>query len=368
MQELESNILEQWYSRISKSSKKTYRYHFRHFLKYFNMTIEEFLDIGEKTFTYDLKVRANAQRTIEAMLNQYYNYLTEEQGKACNTAATAENVIKSFLKFNKITGIDTPSRKTTRKYHRAPMRKKHIKKLVEYAPYIRDKLLILLAFQTGMDISSLLGLNIGDIEINRTLGIGIVWYNRDKVGYEAVSLFGQDTINLFDQYMNWKKQQLHDAELKLADYTALFTGVRKFQAQKRLVKRTAIKMIRDTAVKTGFITYEELEETYHNRFNPFGFHAIRKAFSSVAEAHGMPYSQIEMSMGHAIEYNGAYKEFINEEKIQNYKKVEPYLSISVDQKILEETTQAQKEDIEHLKDRLNKLEDLLKIVLPKNNL
>ncbi len=72
----------------------------------------------------------------------------------------------------------------------------------------------------------------------------------------------------------------------------------------------------------------------------------------------MPYTQIEMSMGQAVEYNGAYKEFIDEEKIQNYKKVEPYLSIYSDEKELEELKIQVAEQEEQLKEQQEFMEEV----------
>jgi len=134
---------------------------------------------------------------------------------------------------------------------------------------------------------------------------------RGKAGAEAVAVFGQDTITLFDQYMNLRMEQakLFNNDLprmnkkrkkegkrpykpiEITDKSPLFTGVRDFEAQRRLTRRSTQNMIRETVVKAGLFTYEELEEEYDNRFNPFGFHAIRKVFSSIAEQYGMPYIQ-----------------------------------------------------------------------------
>jgi hypothetical protein len=107
MQVLNAEIVEEWLSRVSKNSAKTYRYHLRHFLQYFDMTAEMFLEEAQKTLTFDLKQRAAAQRSVEAKLNKYYNHLIEN-GASYNTAVTAERVVKAFLRYNKIADIDTP--------------------------------------------------------------------------------------------------------------------------------------------------------------------------------------------------------------------------------------------------------------------
>jgi hypothetical protein len=79
MQVLSNEIVEDWLSRVSKNSAKTYRYHLRHFLQYFDMTAEEFLEETQKTLSFDLKQRTVAQMNLKAKLKKYYNNLLENE-------------------------------------------------------------------------------------------------------------------------------------------------------------------------------------------------------------------------------------------------------------------------------------------------
>ncbi|WP_287588014.1 tyrosine-type recombinase/integrase [Candidatus Borrarchaeum sp.] len=383
MELLNDEVVERWLVRLKPSSVKVYRFHLKKFLQFFGITAQDFLEEARKTLTMDLKQKAIQEEKLRSKINIYYNDL-KKNGKAYNTARMAERVIKAFLKYNGIS-LASERRRGSKRYHREPLRKDQIKKIVEMAPSLRDKLLVILSFQTGMGIRELLNLNIGDIEIRDE--IGVVWYVRDRSEFNAVAIFGKDTIDLLNKYLDWRRIQAEKfnkklprlnakrkakgkkplKEIKITDKSPLFTGIRYFEAQRRLVDRTAQNMLRETVVKAELITFKEFDEKYNNRFNPYGFHSLRGAFSSVAEQHGMPISQIKMSMGQTIEYNGAYKSFITEERIATYKKVEPYLSIYSDVEELEQKTLKHGATIEELKEAVKEkdeeIEELKKLVI-----
>ena len=66
-------------------------------------------------------------------------------------------------------------------------------------------------------------------------------------------------------------------------------------------------------------------------------------------------------------YNGAYKEFTDTELIQNYQKVEPYLSIYSDVKELEEKAEEHDESIEQLKQQLEAKDQELETLKDRMN-
>ena len=343
-----TSLIEKWLTSVKDSTAKTYKFHFRHFLEYFGITAEEILQEA-KTDRIETKTK----------LNLWYKHL-RDQKKSHNTAALSEKAVKSFLRFFEIKQFKTQSRKRPRKYRRKVLRKEHIKKLVEASQYLRGKALIIMSFQTGMAISDLLSLNYGNVKdvIENEItfpeylkDVRIIRYIREKEETEGIAIIGKDSIDYFRQYITWRKEQGNN----LTDDTPLFVGVRDFESNKRLTERSAQAMMRKTIVKAGLATYEELKK--YGKINPYSFHAIRKAFSSIAELHEMPPSQIEMSQGHSVNYNFAYKEFTEREMIENFKKVEPYLSISYDEK-LEEQDERIKEQEDKIRDLEANIQDL----------
>jgi integrase len=347
--------VKKWLNSVSKSTRKQYRLGLKRFIDFHKISIKDFLEEAKSDIT-------EAQDRI----NEWYNFLREEKEKTHNYAKFCQAVVKSFLLYH---GIEakTPKRKSPRKYKRAVLRREHIKKLVEAAQYPRDKALIMLAFQTGMSISDMLSLDYGQIKdaIENEKTHHVINNIREKAGTESISVIGEDAITLLKKYIEWKTQTKH----KFTDNSPLFVRIRdNGKKDKRLTVRTAQYMMRETIVKTGLTTFEELKK--FGKFNPYGFHAIRKAFSSIAKTQGIPEVQVELSMGHALSYNGAYDEFQDAELIENFKNAEAHLSIYKDIVELEEKTKQMRDDFDELKrenEELRKEIELLKKILVNSN-
>jgi len=344
-------IVENWLTNVKPSSARQYGYRFKSFLEVCRMNPGKFLELAQSD-----KIKT------KTMMNRFYNHLIEQK-RTDNYAAFSENTIKSFLKFYEIQ-LKTPKRDRGRTHKRKALRKDKIKKLVDAAPHLRDKALIVMAFQTGMSISDLLALNYGDVKdaIENDKNYHIIEYIRGKKRIESKTVIGRDSINYLKQYLTWRQQLGH----KLTTKTPLFTGIKKHRSQNRFSTRSAQDMIRKTVVKAGITTFEELGD-----FNLYGFHALRKAFSSVSKQNGVPFEQVEMSMGHRLPYNGAYDEWEDKELISNFQEAEPNLSISIDTRDLEEKTKETKDELktlknenDQLKERLVKIEQLLEKLAP----
>ena len=350
---LQHKCVKQWLSDKKPSSKKQYLFYFGKFLEFHNLNPTQFLEEAKKD-----KVEAKTK------INEFYRHL-RDNGATLTYAKVNDATVKSFLSYHEIP-IKTKKRIVRRKYDREILRRSDIKKIIESATQMRDKALIILAFQTGMSISDLLKLNYGHVKEvleNETKGIsvidkendkekevffeniGMIRYIREKTETEGFSIFGEDSITILEKYLNWRKQKGET----LTDESPLFIAIRKKQRD-RLSIRSTQRLIRDAIVKAGITTFHDLKES--KTVNPYGFHAIRKAFCSIAEQYGMPKSQVEMSLGHKLDYDSAYKGFTDEEKILNYQKVERYLSIYSMEQELEEKTEEHDETIEELQKKL----------------
>jgi site-specific recombinase XerD len=358
----ENELVDNWLSDVAESTGKKYIRFFGYFLDFYGLTPKSFLE----------EAKENSGKT-KAKINKWYKHLKKE-GKSPTYAATVESAIRSFLNFYDLKLKLKPRKKPTI-YERIVLDKVQVRKLVETAQYLRDKAMIVLAFQTGMGISSLLKRNYGDIReaIENDKEYHIINYIRSKKETKGKAVIGRESINYLSQYINWRKEQirifnnnLEDINAKrkakkqkplktinLTDDSPLFTGVRDFELQKRFTNRSAQLMLRETGVKAGLITFAELEQ--YKKFNPYGFHSIRKTFSSIAEIEGkLSDSQIKLSMAQKLDYNGAYKQFTDEQLIRNYKIAEPFLTTSVDTRKYEQKQKHQEEDIEKLQKALIK--------------
>ncbi|WP_287588344.1 tyrosine-type recombinase/integrase [Candidatus Borrarchaeum sp.] len=337
------SVVENWLTSFPESTQKQYRPKMKHFCEFFDITPEDFLEEAQLDVI-----------SVKTKLNKWYNHL-RRQKKTLNYSAVSEAIIKSFLKYYEIK-IQTPKRKRAKKYKRKALRKEQIKDIVNAASNLRDKALIVVAFQTGMGIGDLLNLDYSDVKeaIEDNKDYHIIEYIRGKEGVESTAVIGRDSISLLKQYIKWRTQLGN----VIKDDSPLFTGIKKHELQNRLSNRTAQYIMRHTIVKAGLITFEDLEK--YGKQNPLGFHAIRKAFSSVAKQNGIPFEQAEMSMGHKLPFDSAYDEYKEHELIRNFKLAEPHLSISVDTRELEEKAKDQEEDIETLKHKISELELMIK--------
>jgi len=345
-------LVKEWFTSVKKSTRKQYENRFSHFLKHIDMTPNKFLNLVKRN-----KIKG------KTLINEWYNHLREDD-KSLNYCALSEDTIKSFLRYHEIP-IRTPKREKARNHRRKVLRIDDIRKLVEYTPFLRDKALIVLALQTGMSISDLINLNYGDVKdaIENEKDIFIIEYIRGKKGTESIAIMGKDSIDYLKHYINWKKTKNHNITTETPLFTVIKDNVPKDSpkkidyTQKRIAIRTTQQMIRETVIKSGLTTLEKLKK--HKKFNPFGFHAIRKAFSSIARVNGLPFEQVEMSMGHTLSYGGAYTEFTDEELIKNYRKVEKFLSVSIDMEDIRKKTEqltTLEQELQKLTERLNKLE------------
>lgn len=331
-------VMEPWLNDVKDSTAHQYKYSFAKFKVFFDISSEDFLQLAKED-----KIK------IKDMLNKFYKHY-RRQGYSHNYSAILEAAIKSFLNFYEIE-IRTKARKTPRKYHRRPLRKDDIRKMVDAAPYLRDKALICMAFQSGMAISDLLSLNFKHVKpaLQESISPFVIRYIRKKSETKSLAIIGHDSLLLLRQYINWRRE----CSDSLLDTSPLFVRVQKnnttAEEEKRLSTRSAQVMMRKVGVKAGLITFNELNE--YVKFNPIGFHSLRKAFSTVAELAGMPITQIEYSVGHALDYNGAYKEFKTEEMIENYKRAEPELSIYTEETEIEKLKEHIQEQDEQFRDQ-----------------
>lgn len=347
--------VDNWLTSVKPSSAKQYGFRFKKFLEFCGMNVDEFLAEAKED-----KIKTKTR------INKWFNHLISKE-YADNYAVFSENIIKAFLSYFEIK-LKTPRRDHARRYRRKALRKGHIKKLVEAAPHLRDKAVIVMAFQTGMAISDLLALNYKHVKAvihsdeEKRPQYHVIEYTRGKRRIESKAVIGKDSIYYLNEYMAWRRELGH----KLTTTTPLFTGIQNYREQNRFSERSAQHMMRNTVVKAGLVSFEELGD-----FNLYGFHAIRKAFSSVAKQNGMPFEQVEMSMGHKLPYDGAYDEYENQELIKNFQEAEEELSISVDTRGLEQKADEHDDTLtllraenEEMKQRMAQMEVMIKKMMP----
>jgi len=324
-----------WLAGKPKGTKSQYLCSLRVYCDYKGMNPEQLIDEIER----DRKKSRRSRGEVEYRLKEFYSWLlndkrkqiggfvtktTDERGVSPKRAASLIGAIRSFYKENGFPIIlKLPKAATLKKNHKKQIRAGDVKKLVDHAPTIRDKAIILMLFQSGMDVSTLCSLDYGDVakglERNEyPLPIHVV---RKKAGIEYTAFLGRDGIEALKAYINKRKRRQ-----KGINYSEpLFTKERTKNGVKRINKDLIDKMLREVAVLSGVVSKEEMERADMNPCRP---HALRAAFSSIMKLQGVNNEIVEYWLGHTIPYESAYMIPGEDELKKIYAEHEEVLSIN----------------------------------------
>ena len=182
-----------------------------------------------------------------------------------------------------------------------------IRNMVNHARSLRDRAIILVQFQSGMDDSTFCSLNIGhvrrELQENRIpLKLDL---QRRKEGLPYISFIGKDGVEALKVYL--QEQIIKEGRKGLDDFKdeePLFI-VESWKRKKleRIQPRHIQSVFRGLALETGLITKEYLES---NHWNPVRAHALRSAFMSLMRSAGLNEQDIDFMVGHKIPYQQAY--------------------------------------------------------------
>jgi len=326
--------VKRWLVRKSRTTKSEYLGALRIYTDYRGLNPTELIDEIEE----DRKKSPRDRGEVEYKLKEFHEWLlnerekekkggrgtTGEKGVSPKRAATIMGSIRSFYKANgfPIT-IKLPRPTTLKKNHKLQIRAEDVKKLVDHAPTIRDKAIILMLFQSGMDVSTLCSLDYWDVARGLEndecpLPIHVV---RKKRQVEYTTFLGRDGIDALKAYLNKRRER--QGEIKHTE--PLFVKERNYNGNKRITRELIEKMLREVAVLSGVVSKEEMERADMNPCRP---HALRGAFSTIMKLQGVNNEIVEYWMGHVIPYEAAYMIPQEEELKKIYAEHEEALSIN----------------------------------------
>ncbi|HEC87962.1 MAG TPA: integrase [Thermoplasmata archaeon] len=347
---LEYKEVRKWLTGKPEGTKKVYLGALTIYCEYRKLNPKELIDEIEQ----DREKSRREQGEVEFKLKEFYEWLSKEKekekvvikrrkkkimvetkpvvdergrkikGVSPKRANLIISAIRSFYKANgfPIINLKLPRASALKRNHKLQLRAEHVKKLVEHAPTLRDKAIILMLFQSGMDVSTLISLNYGDVarglENNEEpLAIHVV---RKKAGTEYVTFIGRDAINALKAYLNKRKQR----QGKIGLNEPLFTKERERNGEKRINRALIDKMLKETAILSGLISREEMENADMNPCRP---HALRTAFATIMKLQGVNNEIVEYWMGHTLPYEATYLIPTIDEMRKIYAEKEEALSI-----------------------------------------
>jgi len=272
------------------STAKAYKVALRRFTYHYGKHLADFIkEIEQETEQNKNRSLTERIRPGEATTRNYIKWL-EEAGFAPKSARQSLAALQNYLKYYGVTlsleFIQLPPNRPLQKNNKHEWTLDQVKQLVDACEYLRDKTLVLTAFQSGLSLGDILKLNYRDIKREYeagTLPLAISGY-REKTGVPIRTFIGADAVRYLRLYLKSREP--------LRDNAPLFT---KLGTEKRLPRNAVCVMLRRYAEKLSFIYEEDMEDS----FNPARAHSLRAGFRSRLTGK-MDGQLIESFMGHEI--------------------------------------------------------------------
>ena len=333
----DSPYLHRWLGNITRdSTKRTYKSYFRTYAEFTKLNAEEMIKEALEDNRKDVMDRTDV---LKQRMIGFYDYVLKEaprksgpngdvvgKGRDPKTANTSVNAIRGFYAtFDLCVKMKGASRLPTPRVmnKRLILNNMQVKNLLDHAPTMRDRAIILTLFQGGMDISTLCDLKYKDIStaLKESPPVKIDLY-RQKAGTEYFTFLGRDAVGAIKAYLSDVKSK----GLTLEHNDPLFVKLSNKAMSKEGVTDNLIQvMLKEVAHKSGIID----GENNGSSFNIAGAHCLRESFGSIMANKGVPDNIIDFWLGHKIgEMAEAYKRVQSDELKWIYSEMEPFLSVS----------------------------------------
>ncbi len=345
----EDQVLKRWLDTIVKpGTRANYQSAFKAYLEYTKITPSQMIDEAVEDSKKDPRQRRDVLLTrvlgFYAWLKTDYPKKSRGTGvhrvigkgisdklATCYTAA-----IRSFYGTYDLTiklrgRRRIPKARVTNK--RMIVGAEQVKVLFDHARSPRDRAIILVNFQGGLDASTLCSIKYGDIaeglaKNEYPLKLAL---QRPKTGTDFYTFLGHDAIEALKAYLSDMKQR----DVTFTHSTPLFL---QDKSKALMLPENIQEMMKFVAQRAGFID----GKNNGHEFNPLGPHSLRESFGSIMTNSGVPDTIIDFWLGHEIgEQAEAYKSVQFDSLKKMYLDREKLISIS-----------AQKVDVEEIKEKL----------------
>ena len=369
-----------WLAQVKDSSRQIYLSALRAYIEFTGLNPKELIDEAEE----DRRKPRRERGLLEYRVAQFYEWLLTEytmktrgkmrkpkgkKGVSKMQATTYVAAIRSFYRRNGFPLMNkTPKAAPKKENRKRELTAKDVKLLVDHAPTLRDRAIILCMFQGGFDVSTICSLNYGDVKRGLETGECPLMINvvREKEEIEYFTFIGSDAVEALKAYLNERRSK--GEKLKLSSPLFVKEG-RKKRRVERITPNLIQNMLRETALRAGLVTKEELERADLNPCRP---HALRSAFSTILRLNGFDPLLVDFMLGHAVPYHAAYLIPPPEKVRAMYAEVEPQLSISQQspvEKRIEEKLKGYRTVIEELqnenrmlREKMERLEKVVKVI------
>ncbi|MDH5375801.1 MAG: tyrosine-type recombinase/integrase [Candidatus Bathyarchaeota archaeon] len=315
--------LRRWLGEKKESTRRPYKTCFKLYLEFTGMTPEQLImekwndtrkppheqtDEAEHRVVAFFRWLKNEYKKPEELAKNGDRELSEKSANAYVCA------IRGFYAANKVKlnfqGFERGLFSAVTKNGTVKMNPEQIEKLAYYAKFIRDKALIWLLFQSGLDISVALGLNWRDIRNEFLNPVMVSEYptvlisvTREKAGHHPYETYmGKTAIETLRHYLVERFGE--DFAEKMSSDEPLFVNAVGINAGKRLDDEAFQEVMRTIAKKCGIVSKQDLEEANRNPLSP---RALRASFQSqLFKVAGKDSKLVDYWAGHKVKYDKAY--------------------------------------------------------------
>jgi len=342
-----------WLQGIKPKTRKNYLTELRKYIEYTGLRPSELIDEAEEELRKPRRERGKLHERVVG----FYNWLLNEyrttkkvrgRHKVGVTPYRARIAVRTVLSFYQKNGIPLsvklPKTVPNRENFRVELTPGDVRRLVAKANSLRNRAIILVGFQSGIDVTTLVGLDIADLprgvleavrhhrgNPDKVLGeVPTPWLLhivREKAGVDFHTCLGRDAAEALVLYLWERIQKGEELSLNSPLFVREDKGYRRVRGttERRIEQRHVHEFMRSLAVEAGIIEPERLQRA---DINPCGFHSLRASFSRILKAGGMPENFVEYMMGHSLPYNAAYSKPLPEKLLEAYREHEHLLSIT----------------------------------------
>ena len=217
---------------------------------------------------------------------------------------------------------------------------------------LEEKFRVIFLAQTGMRVSDMLDLKVGDIEREleqEKVPLAVTYLpskDRENIG-ERTTFLANDGVTLLKQYLGWRKKK---GETITSDSYLFISRSKKYRGKgsKRLERWQMNQTVKTAAVKAGI-------GNGNGKYGRMRIHCLRKFFATQLTNHGVEDRIVDFFLCHKIpEVDRVYWIRRTEELRNIYRVREKYLN-----PLTGAQSQKDIEEMKRLKERIEKLEKLV---------
>ncbi|KXA95411.1 hypothetical protein AKJ36_00755 [candidate division MSBL1 archaeon SCGC-AAA259I07] len=319
----------QWTRNKSEHTRSGYRSSLRRFCEFHDMNPRELVLEARNHEPEDPETAHLEENPADRRLVEWFQELTGGDGEGGEgvSRASAVNYWRHIRSFYENFGVhikeETP--KAGRRNRRSELDVEDVEKMADAAPSLRDRAMIWVGFQGGMNPSEVCGLDVGDVMggLERGECPVSIEKTRGKTKIDHHTWIHREAIDALKTYLRDRKRK--EGELDPGDPLFVKRSVRKGDRRATpTIVRKVMRGIRDSVGED----IEKVSDRLDQQTNPLAFKFLRRAFGIACDNADVPTKYKDYWLGHAPPYNGAYQGLTKKKQREKYRQLAPEINPS----------------------------------------